>query len=93
MSTADLETLPRTLEAVLSGIARHVMNLAEVSLDGDLFAAYGLQSLAAVRIVLAAQAEDINVSIADLYKHRTIRAIARHVTDAPPPTADEADEL
>jgi acyl carrier protein len=63
---SEPDALPRTIESVVADIVCQVMNLSEVSLDSDLFTTYGLQSLVALRIVLAAQASEIALSIADL---------------------------
>ncbi|WP_157915384.1 acyl carrier protein [Burkholderia ubonensis] len=67
------------IENALLCIASGVLKRAEISSREDLFKTYGMQSLTALRVVVAARAQDIALSIVDLYQHRTVCAVARHL--------------
>lgn len=77
-----------SIELALNEIIREVLDVAELSNSEDLFTKYGMQSLKALRVVLAAQSQEIMLSLADLYKHRTIHAVAQFLAEAPPPEED-----
>ena len=81
MST--LEAASEAIEAALVAAVCEVMDRADVVADTDIFTAYGVQSLTALRVILAAQERDVTLSIADMYQHRTLRALARHVAATP----------
>lgn len=67
------------IEEALLCIASGVLKRSEISSCEDLFKTYGMQSLTALRVVVAARAQDIALSIADLYQHRTVCAVARYL--------------
>ncbi|SMG02491.1 hypothetical protein BSIN_5139 [Burkholderia singularis] len=82
MTTPETSSPVQSAELIaqmLLQIVPDVLKRAEVSSGEDLFATYGMQSLTALRVVVAMRARNIGLSIGDLYLHRTIDAVARHL--------------
>ncbi|GLZ41926.1 amino acid adenylation domain-containing protein [Actinokineospora sp. NBRC 105648] len=73
-------------EAVVAGIWRDVLVLGEVTAEDDFFAVGG-DSIRSLKVVSRLRAVGFTVSLADLFRSRTVRELAARLDHAPTPTA------
>ncbi|HYR11554.1 MAG TPA: amino acid adenylation domain-containing protein, partial [Longimicrobium sp.] len=77
-------TAPRTpAEAVLAEVWREVLGVERVGIDDNYFALGG-DSIRSVRVVAAARRAGVSVSIAQLFRHPTVRGLAAAVVGEEP---------
>lgn len=68
-------------EEVLAGIWTQVLGLAHVGIDDNYFALGG-DSIRSIQVVARAQSRGLTLSTGQLFKHQTIRKLARELTSA-----------
>ncbi len=81
----EQETPRDAMEAMLLEAAKRVLPDAPIPFDADFFTDLGGHSLLAARFVGAARETPAlaRITLQDLYAHRTLRALARHLSGGP----------
>jgi aryl carrier-like protein len=75
---------PRTpAEHTLAGVWSEVLNLTRVGVTQDFFAIGG-DSIRSIQVIARARAAGLHLQPADLFRHRTIAALAAHLGQAAP---------
>ena len=88
--TGAAYTAPETAaEATLAAIWAEVLHLDRAGIDDSLFALGG-DSMLSLQILSRARREGLEFRLQDLYRHPTIRELARQIE--PPPAAGDDDE-
>jgi amino acid adenylation domain-containing protein len=82
LSGAGTYVAPRTVEEeILAGVWSRVLELDRVGIDDDYFALGG-DSIRSIQVVSLAQEKGLSFSLAQVFRHRTVRGLARELRAA-----------